>query len=545
MQEMSAQTVTGVLIDPVNRTQKGVEMIIEKGVITVINEKPGVTFPYIVPGFVDAHVHVESSMLIPSRFAELAVRQGTVGVVTDPHEVANVAGIDGVEFMMKDGKTTPLGFFFGAPSCVPASPLEKSGAYISGPDVEQLLNRNDFYYLSEMMNFPGVVHGDPDVWHKLNAARRLGKPVDGHAPGLSGAHLKKYAEAGISTDHECSTLEEAREKLELGMKILIREGSAARNFENLVSLISDYKDQLMFCTDDCHPDYLMRGHINKLVSRAVKLGYDLFDVLQIACINPLKHYGLPIGSLVVGEKADFVVVDDLIDFNVLSTYISGQPIFSNGNVGFAPQNTQHPDFPFRKTFEKENLKVMAKTTQMNLMKAMEGELVTEWEVISCVKGEEMKAMPGDDLLKLVLLDRYSETPPVVAFIKGFGLQKGALACSIAHDSHHIIAVGCDDQSIDNALEWIVSQKGGLCISHSGKTTGIALPFFGLMTDANGADVALDYEALNKQALDCGSKLQSPFMTLSFMALTVIPKLKINHNGLFDGIKFQSVPLFVG
>lgn len=544
MDEKSAYSVTGVLVDPVTRTRNGVEMIIEKGVVASIKEKPEITHPYILPGFVDAHVHVESSMLIPSRFAELAVRQGTVGVVTDPHEVANVAGIGGVEFMMKDGKTTPLGFFFGAPSCVPASPLEKSGAYISGPDVETLLKRDDFYYLSEMMNFPGVVYDDPDVWHKLNAAHRLGKPVDGHAPGLSGSQLKKYAEAGISTDHECSTLDEAREKLALGMKILIREGSAARNFENLVSLISEFKNQLMFCTDDCHPDYLMRGHINKLVSRAVNLGYDLFDVIQIACINPAKHYGLPIGYPGVGQKADFVVVDDLVDFNILETYIGGEAVYSRANVRFPIQETQQPDFPFRNTFENGNLEVIAEASQMNVIKAMEGELVTEWEVISCVKGKEMKAMPDDDLLKLVLLDRYSETPPVVAFIKGFGLQKGALACSIAHDSHHIIAVGCDDHSIDYALEWIVNQKGGLCISHSGKTTGIALPYFGLMTDANGADIALDYEALNKQALDCGSKLQSPFMTLSFMALTVIPKLKINHNGLFDGIKFQTVPLFV-
>jgi adenine deaminase len=544
MEENSAFSVTGVLVDPVTRTCKGVEMIIENKVIAKIKERPEVTHPYILPGFVDAHVHVESSMLIPSRFAVLAVRQGTIGVVTDPHEVANVAGIGGVEFMINDGKTTPLGFFFGAPSCVPASPLEKSGAYISGPDVEELLKRDDFYYLSEMMNFPGVIYDDSDVWHKLNAARRLGKPVDGHAPGLSGSHLKKYAEAGISTDHECSTIEEATEKLGLGMKILIREGSAARNFENLVSLIKDYKDQIMFCTDDCHPDYLMRGHINKLVSRAVKMGHNLFDVLQIACVNPIKHYGLPIGFPAVGQKADFILVDDLIDFNVVSTYISGEPVYSNGNVRFATQQTQHPTFPFRKMFEKGNLQVIAETTHMNVIQAMEGELVTEWEVITCEKDKEVLARPEDDLLKLVLLDRYSETPPVVAFIKGFGLHKGALACSIAHDSHHIIAVGCDDHNIDNALEWIVNQKGGLCISHSGKTTGIALPYFGLMTDANGTDIALDYEALNKQALDCGSKLQSPFMTLSFMALTVIPKLKINHNGLFDGIKFQTVPLFV-
>lgn len=544
MHKTPSFSVKGVLTDPVDRTQKGVEMIIQKGVVTAINDKPDVTHPYILPGFIDAHVHVESSMLIPSRFAEMAVRQGTIGVVTDPHEVANVAGIDGVEFMMKDGKTTPLGFFFGAPSCVPASPLEKSGAYISGPDVEKLLKREDFYYLSEMMNFPGVVYDDPDVWHKLDAARRLGKPVDGHAPGLSGAHLKKYAEAGISTDHECSTLEEAKEKLAHGMKILIREGSAARNFENLASLISDYKDQLMFCTDDCHPDYLMRGHINKLVSRAVKLGYDLFDVLQIACINPVKHYKLPVGFPEVGQKADFTVVNDLVDFNVLKTYIDGVPVYSDGAAQFAWQKNKQPGFPFRSIFEKGNLLVTAETSQMNVIQAMEGELVTEWEVIPCEKDKEIIARPDEDLLKLVLLDRYSETPPVVAFIKGFGLKKGALACSIAHDSHHIIAVGCNDDSLDDALEWVVKQKGGLCISFAGKTSGVALPYFGLMTDVYGPDIAFDYEALNKQAVAFGSKLRSPFMTLSFMALTVIPKLKINHNGLFDGIKFQNTSLFV-
>ncbi len=539
----NTHTISGVIIDIENRTQYGAVITIEKGRIAHIKQEPNVRHPYIVPGFVDAHVHVESSMLIPSRFAEMALQHGTVGVVTDPHEVGNVAGIPGIEFMIADGATVPMQFFFGAPSCVPASPLEKSGAVITAADVDEMMRRPEFYFLSEMMNFPGVVHDDPEVHQKLRSAQNMNKPIDGHAPGLSGDGLKKYAHAGIHTDHECSTLEEAIEKLELGMKILIREGSAAKNFDNLISLMKPYSDNLMFCTDDCHPDYLKQGHINKLVSRAVKAGFDLYDVLKVACINPVKHYHLPVGLLKVGDRADLAVVDNPEDFKVLSTYVAGVPVYEGGEVQFTLSAALAPAFPFRGKHESGHLKVTAKGNFVNTIKAIDGELITGWEKHPCTAEEEVKIQPEADFLKLVLLDRYEDTAPVVAFIKGFGMKEGALACSVAHDSHHIVAVGCDDASIDKALHWVVESQGGMCVVNGGEVEGIALPYFGLMTDKSGRETAKDYEQLSQKALACGSHLSSPFMTLSFMALTVIPHLKINHNGLFDGQTFQSVSLF--
>ncbi|MFW5725765.1 MAG: adenine deaminase [Bacteroidota bacterium] len=536
-------TVTGVLVDVVNRQQYGAEITIENGRIAAIENRPGISFPYIIPGFTDAHVHIESSMLIPSRFARLAVKHGTVGVVTDPHEVANVAGIPGVEFMIANGKTVPMQFFFGAPSCVPASPMEKSGAVITADDVKQLLQRPEFWYLSEMMNFPGVIFDDQEVKAKLQSAVEMGKPVDGHAPGLMGDDLLKYVKSGISTDHECSTREEAREKLALGMKVLIREGSAARNFDNLIPLLKTYSEMLMFCTDDCHPDYLLRGHINKLASRAVKAGYDLYDVLKVACVNPVKHYRLPLGLLQPGDSADFAVVENLEDFDVISVHIKGIPVFELGQLNFGTSAVVAPPFPFRSIHDKGQLKVVATGSRLNVIKAIDGELITKWHTESCVQGEEIKSDPENDLLKLVLLNRYDNSPPVVAFIKGFGLKEGALACSVAHDSHHIIAVGCDDVSLDNALQWVVENRGGMCSARKDTVRGVALPFFGLMTDKNGEQVAADYEHLTREANDSGSTLSSPFMTLSFMALTVIPHLKINHNGLFDGNTFKNIELF--
>jgi adenine deaminase len=543
MENKNSFSVSGVLVDVELRQQKGVIIHVEDGVIKAVEPAPQIREPYILPGFVDAHVHVESSMLIPSRFAEMAVVHGTVGVVTDPHEVANVAGMEGIGFMMADGETVPPGFFFGAPSCVPASPLEKSGAVITASDVDQLLADERFFYLSEMMNFPGVIDDDADVWQKLESARKYHKPVDGHAPGLRGDELKKYIRAGISTDHECSDMDEAREKIQLGMRILIREGSAARNFDNLIPLIEEYSESLMFCTDDCHPDFLEKGHINKLVSRCVKQGYDVYDAIKVACINPVRHYNLPVGLLGIGDRADFVVVGDLEEFHVLKTYIAGVAVSDKDKALFTPAKPEKPVFSFRSTFEKGKLKVSATGHLMNIIQAIDGELYTEHTTEPCNPGSEIPADTGKDILKLVLLDRYAETDPVVGFIRGFGLRRGAIAGSVAHDSHHIIAVGCDDESLDEALAWIVKGRGGLCVSDEGAAEGIALPWFGLMTDVSGRDVAADYKMLNEKVKGMGSTLGSPFMTLSFMALTVIPRLKINHNGLFDVVAFKNIPLF--
>jgi adenine deaminase len=538
-------TIVGVMVDPMKRTMEGSEVLIENGIIARITKRSDVTSPFIVPGFVDAHVHIESSMLLPSGFAQMAVKQGTVAVVTDPHEVANVAGEAGVRFMIENGKTVPMKFFFGVPSCVPASPMEKSGAILSAKEVAALLEENDFFFLAEMMNFPGVVYNDADVHSKLQAAKKVGKPIDGHAPGLMGDSLAKYVSSGITTDHECSTIEEAKEKIHLGMKVQIREGSAAKNFDNLSSLITEYTNNIMFCTDDCHPDYLEKGHINKIVARAVKAGYNIYDVLTIATINPIKHYNLPVGYLQLNQQADIAVVNNLTDFDVIETYIDGELVFANSTISFNSTEPIPEKFQFRSGYNLNDLKVVSEGPRINVIEAMEGELITNWlvEQTPVEIGEIILPNPDKDFLKIVLLDRYSEAKPVVAFIKGFGFKKGAIAASIAHDSHHIIAIGCDDKSIGNALDWILKNRGGICFAENGKADGIALPYFGLMTNEKGENVSKRYKELNQKVKHSGCSLGSPFMTASFMALTVIPKLKIYHNGLFDGDKFKTVSLF--
>lgn len=539
-------SVKGVRVCPTSRTSQGVEMFISNGLIERIELRPEITHPFILPGFIDAHVHIESSMMVPAQFAKMAVRHGTVAVVTDPHEVANVAGIEGIRFMQQNAKSVPLKFFFGVPSCVPASPLEKSGATLTAEDVERLIQEDDFYFLAEMMNFPGVIFNDTEVKGKLNAALKNRKPIDGHAPGLSGNNLVKYAEAGITTDHECSTAEEALEKIKLGMKILIREGSAAKNYSSLISLMHEYGSSVMFCTDDCHPDYLEKGHINKIVARAVADGYNLYDVLRSASVNPIKHYNLPVGSLEVNQPADFVIVKDLVSFDVLETVIDGDVVFANNEISFTAPSVKPPQFYFRSNHRKNNLKVSSTGTKINIIGVIEGELITKWLVEELHEpiGSIIKTNTDDDLLKIVLLDRYSNSLPVVAFIRGFGLKQGALAVSIAHDSHHIIAIGCDDKSIDTALEWIIANRGGLCYSISTSVEGIPLPFYGLMTNTNGLEVSKEYERINDTVKENGCKLSSPFMTASFMALTVIPELKIYHNGLFDASSFKHVDLFI-
>lgn len=541
---MEKFTVKGVLVMPRDRQMYGAVISIANGKIASIERDDTVEGPYILPGFVDSHIHIESSMLIPSQFARLAVKHGTVAVVTDPHEVANVAGEDGVRFMIADSKTVPLKFFFGVPSCVPASPMEKSGAVLNASDVVRMISDPEFYFLAEMMNFPGVFNNDPQVVGKLNAAKQYNKPIDGHAPGLKGDDLISYVKAGISTDHECSTTSEALEKIALGQKIQLREGSAARNFNSLSPLITENAASLMFCTDDCHPDYLMSGHINKVVAKAVSKGYDLYDVLTIATYNPVSHYSLPVGQLNVGDTADFIITEDLVNFNILETYIDGAKVYSKERLLFNTPKQHPPAFPFRTNIPTvEQLKVTSTGTTMNVIEAIPGELLTNWLKIEVQAGCVVSSNISTDMLKIVLLDRYSDTPPVVAFIKGFGLKSGALAASIAHDSHHILCVGVDDESIQAALQWIVVSKGGLCFANQGKVAGIKLPFFGLMTNEPGEEVSKQYEELNRHILSSGCNINAPFMTASFMALTVIPNLKINHNGLFDINKFCSVPLF--
>ncbi|MEP0814972.1 MAG: adenine deaminase [bacterium] len=500
---------------------------------------------FVIPGFIDAHVHVESSMLVPSEFARQAVRHGTVASVSDPHEIANVLGDTGVRFMIENGKNVPFKFFFGAPSCVPATAFETSGAKLGVPDVQRLLQQDDILYLSEMMNFPGVISGDPDCLAKIAAAKKLGKPIDGHAPGLRGDALKKYISAGISTDHECFEIEEAKEKIELGMKIIIREGSAARNFDELLPLVDSHPDSVMFGSDDKHPNELIKGHINELVMRAVGAGINWRKVLKCACINPIEHYGLPVGRLRIGDSADFVIVDDLSKLKVRETYIAGELVAVDGNTN-APTMSCDAVNRFKCTKKiPENFQVRAGGASIQIIEAVDGQIVTG-RAVEQVKAEAGFAVPDTsrDILKLTVVNRYNDAPPAVAFVRGFGLKKGAMASSVAHDSHNIIAVGADDVSLARAVNEVIRYQGGMTVVTESSVDILSLPVAGLMTNADGGTVAREYDNLEKKAKSLGLRLASPFMTLSFMALLVIPSLKLSDKGLFDGDKFDFAPLFV-
>ncbi len=501
---------------------------------------------YLLPGLVDAHVHVESSMLVPSEFARLAVRHGTVATVSDPHEIGNVLGIEGVRFMIENGKKVPFHFFFGAPSCVPATTFETAGAAIDAAGVAELLAMPEVRYLAEMMNYPGVLQGDPEVMAKLEAARAAGKPIDGHAPGLRGEDARAYFGAGISTDHECFELEEALEKAALGVQILIREGSAAKNFDALIPLLKQYPKQVMFCSDDKHPDDLLEGHINRLLARAVAAGYDFFDALSACTLNPVRHYHLPVGLLQEGDPADCILVKDLESFEVLETYVAGRLVARNGesliasvaDVGtpnrFSVSSPKASDFAVRLAGKK-----------MNVIKAYEGELITgKFVAEPLVKNGLVVADTRRDILKIAVYNRYHQTPPSVAFIQGFGLKEGAIASCVAHDSHNIVVVGADDEAMAEAVDALVKNKGGISAVGKGESRVLPLPVAGIMSAEDGQKVAQEYaqiDAFTKNRL--GSRLDAPFMTLSFMALLVIPSLKLSDKGLFDGDRFVFADLF--
>ncbi len=492
-------------------------------------------------------------MIVPSEFARIAVVHGTVGTVSDPHEIANVCGIEGVEFMIEDGLRVPFKFSFGAPSCVPATGFETAGATLDAQAVSELLQRKEIRYLSEMMNFPGVLHNDAEVMSKIESARKAGKPVDGHAPGLRGEDARKYVAAGISTDHECFTQEEALEKLGYGMKILVREGSAARNFEALIELLHDHAENMMLCSDDKHPDSLVEGHINLLCSRAVAKGIDVFKVLRAACINPVLHYGLDTGLLRKGDAADFIVVEDLEKFKVLRTYIDGKLVSENGrehpdggwtkreNIltrpminNFSCELKEIQDFAVPAPFDKE-------VGTIPVIEALEGQLITNrLDLVPKVKEGFLISDPDRDILKIVVVNRYRESVVAKSFIKSFGLKTGAIASSVAHDSHNIVAIGVDDECLCRAVNLVIEQRGGIsCVSpEAGKELVLPLQAGGLMSASNGYEVASSYTAIDLMAKSLGATLAAPFMTLSFMALLVIPHLKLSDKGLFDGDKFK-------
>lgn len=542
-----ANTISGNIVDVVNRRIFPGSLHIENGIVVNITEKkgePAKATPFILPGFIDAHVHIESSMLTPSEFARLAAVHGTIGTVSDPHEIANVLGLEGVRYMIDNGKKVPLKFYFGAPSCVPATPFESSGAVITPEDIQQLLQSDDIKYLSEMMNFPGVINKDTSVMQKLQCAHDAGKVIDGHIPGATGGDLISYVKAGISTDHECFTLEEAYEKIGLGMKILIREGSAAKNFDELIRLLDTHPDAVMFCSDDKHPNDLIEGHINLLVKRALAKGYDLFDVLRCVTLNPKKHYRLNNGLLQTGDAADFLLVDNLTDLTILETFIDGQLAAKNGEALFATKKEHAPNRFSCSSIDVNQLKVRSEGDTLKLIHALDGQLITKTLLVKTpVDDGYVVSDSNRDILKLVVQNRYQKSEPAMAFIHGFGLKNGAIASTVAHDSHNIIAVGDNDDLIAKAIKVLVKHKGGITAVSSDSETTLPLPVAGIMTNADGYETAKLYLELEAQAKTMGSKLKSPFMTLSFMALLVIPELKLSDKGLFDGNTFQFTSLF--
>ncbi|MGP1447786.1 MAG: adenine deaminase [Candidatus Limimorpha sp.] len=536
-------TISGQIVDLLaDRIFPGT-LCVENGVIKEIREEPIAPMQYVLPGFVDAHVHIESSMLVPSEFARLATCHGTVATVSDPHEIANVLGMEGVRFMIDNGKRVPFKFFFGAPSCVPATTFETSGHTLDTKDIARLMEMDDIYYLAEMMNYPGVLAQDAEILRKIAAAKQTGKPIDGHAPNLSGEDLKRYVAAGISTDHECFTEAEAMEKISLGMKIHIREGSAAKNFEALIPLMKSHPGVLMFCSDDKHPDDLVRGHVNQLVKRAVAKGYDTLDVLKAASLNAIRHYGLPVGLLQQGDDADFIVTDNLTDFNVLQTYIKGVLVAENGKPCMERITTETPNFFNAFNLQMADLAVSDKGKSVKVIECIDGQLITRCSIEKpSVRNGWMVSDPERDLLKMIVLNRYQPGKPAIAFIRNFGLKRGAIASSVAHDSHNIVAVGACDEDIVRAVNLLIAHKGGVVAYDAERSALLPLPVAGLMSNEDGYRVAQGYETADRLAHDFGTTLTAPFMTLAFMALLVIPELKLSDKGLFDVTRFAFTEL---
>ncbi|MEW6052345.1 MAG: adenine deaminase [Nitrospirota bacterium] len=537
--------VSGNIVDVPGKEIFPGTLIIADGRITDIVREDNQYPHYIIPGFIDAHVHIESSMLVPSEFARIAAVHGTVATVSDPHEIANVLGTDGVRYMIDNARSVPVRFYFGAPSCVPATEFETSGAALGISEVEELLKMPEIHYLGEVMNFPGVISGNTEVHEKIRLAQKYGKPADGHAPGLRGNDLKKYLSAGISTDHETLSREEGIEKIRLGMKLLIREGSAAKNFDELITLVDKYPEQCMFCSDDAHPDALQQGNINLMVARAARLGIDHMKVLQAACVNPVRHYGLHAGLLRIGDSADFLIVNNLKDFTVLSTCIQGMAVAEAGKSLIPRTEVKMINRFCAERKKTDDFRLHVRSDRIRVIEAIDEQLITGslTAAVSATGGNAVSSVERN-LHKIVVVNRYQETAPAIGFIRNFGLTRGAIASSIAHDSHNIIATGVSDEDICRAVNLVIAHKGGICAVSGDKEMILPLPVAGIMSNEEHTDVAAKYSALDSMAKELGSMLSAPFMTLSFMALPVIPKLKITDKGLFDAERFRYVDLFV-
>lgn len=536
-------SLNGQIVDLVHSRIFPGSITVKDGKIAEVKPLPSAESRFIMPGFIDAHIHIESSMVPPSEFARMAVCHGTVAAVSDPHEIANVMGVEGIDYMIRSGNRGHFKFYFGAPSCVPATTFETSGCTLDAQTIETLMARDDIYYLAEMMNYPGVLADDPEILRKLAAAKRHGKPIDGHAPMVTGDDIKKYIGAGVSTDHECFVIEDALEKIGLGMKVLIREGSAAKNFDALIPLMAKRPEMLMFCSDDKHPNDLLKGHINLLVKRALKQGYKLMDVLRAASFNAVKHYHLDVGMLQEGDDADFIVVDNLNDFNVKQTYVKGRLLAENG-VSLMQRRKEEACNNFHaEPIQVKDLSVKDEGKRIKVIASMEGNLITNTIIAAPeVVDGNLVSDTSRDILKVVVLNRYEKAKPSIGFINGFGLKRGAIATSVAHDSHNIVAVGCSDEDIARAINLLVMTKGGMVACSETEFALLPLPVAGLMSLEEGSLVAEDYERADRLAHEFGCKLYTPFMTLSFMALLVIPELKLSDKGLFDVTQFKFTSL---
>lgn len=538
-------SIEGQIVDLTNLRIFPGTVKVEQGQVVEIRQEIVSSKHYIMPGFIDAHVHIESSMLIPSEFARLAVPHGTVAIVSDPHEIANVMGIDGVHFMIADARQSPVKFCFGAPSCVPATPFESAGGILGVQEVTDLMALPEIGYLSEMMNFPGVLQRDETVMAKIEAAKLQKKPIDGHAPGLTGEKARRYIETGITTDHECITVAEARDKIRFGMKVIIREGSAAKNFNTLIPILNEFPDMVMFCSDDKHPDNLIKGHINELVRRAIAFGCDPLQVFTAACKTPVEHYRLSVGMLRPGDPADFIVVENLQTVSVLATYLDGIKVAQEGKTLIESVKSESPNRFICNPVCPEVFKVKAKTNTLRVIDVIDGELITGIsELPASIEQKVAIADPDRDILKLVVLNRYQKRPPAIAFVHNVGLKCGALASSVAHDSHNIIAIGTNDQDLAVAVNLVIEQRGGISAACGNDRSVLPLPVAGIMSSEDGYRVGEFYRNLDGKARAFGSHLGAPYMALSFLALLVIPELKLSDRGLFDGNTFQFTSLFV-
>lgn len=510
------------------------EIKIEHGIIESIKEVNADFNDIIVPGFIDAHIHIESSMLTPSRFAEIALRHGTTSVIADPHEIANVMGMDGIDYMIDDAKKTPLKYYFTAPSCVPATKFEKSGATISPNIIDNLLSRPEFVALGEVMDYNAVISNEKSILEKIKIAKKYHKPIDGHAPLLSGKNLQKYVKHGVITDHESTTKKEVAEKKRMGMKIMIREGSESKMLEKLIYSNCDF-----IVSADLKPEDLINGHLDKCLRKAVDYGMDPYEAIKLVTINPAEHYNLNAGSISPGKSADLVFIDNLRDFTVKRVVINGNTIFKKQKLLFRANprpidTTLHVSLTKPEDFDLKAQNPAHKSATVNLINVSDNTIITK-QSSAKLSIQKKTIIPSvfEDILKISVVDRYGGNTISNGFVKGFGIKNGAIASSVSHDSHNIIVVGTNSEYMSRATNHLIENKGGLAAISNQAKLDVTLPIAGLMSDKPAKVVANNSAKLNELVSNMGCELSSPFTSLSFMALPVVPEVKMTTNGLFN------------